>query len=398
VADELNHLLADALNTEATAVSAWNDPESSALTARRAVARKRNLRSLALGGAGLVAAAGVSAVLILAVGFGNEPVPPASAPAVSQSPTPRATATATEEIKDWDSVAEADKPAWVVNQNPAEPRARQMADWVWDYVDDTWQPWVGTDPAPGEPTITSQALYLGAPNGDQFRLFDLNTEYAMIVNHWDVSDRLAWLAKCPGGDTCWVVQADLMSGTIDPNWGDGAIPERAVSPSGVEGVANARFAITLSSGDELWAITTYRGAFDGFFLRSVDGAFRSLPGQGSIDDAIAAGAVNSTGGPGVEAWLTVDSSYAIVLMQWPAPGDPANITVHTSKAQWVVVNLRDYTAEVSDAFVPSPPLCQAVTDLVPTAGSALPATVPADCDGVRYDLVPLTAQAIAAIN
>ncbi len=407
MADELTHLLVGALHTEANAVSAWNDPEARTLTARRAIGRKRTLRSLAVGGAGLVAAAGVSAVLMVSLDFNNDPVSPASptasptasAPAVTQSPTPSATATA--EIKDWDAVADANKPAFVVGQNPVEPQARTMEDWVWDYVDDTWQPWVFTDRATGEYAIASQALFLTAPNGDLFRLFDLSTESDIVVEHWDASDRLAWIAKCPGGDTCWVIQADLMSGTIDPNWGDGAIPQRAVSPWGVEGVANAAFVAALPSGDELWTIATYFQTYDGFFLRSADGVFRSLAGEDVIDSSIASGSVNRMGDPGIEAWVTADYSYAIVLLQWMIPfdpTDPGDNVFHTSKAQWVVINLADNTAEVSDTFVPSPPLCQATSALVPTASSALPATVTADCGGVRYALVPLTGQAAVVSN
>jgi hypothetical protein len=405
VADELTRLLADALDSEAAAVSSWHDPSASALSAQRVIARKRVRRSLAMGGTGLLAAAGVGGALILGMGLSDDATVPASpsvtspSPTTSTTPAPTPSPTAAEEIEDWESVEEADKPSWITDQNPAEPRAREMTDWVWDYVDDGWNLWVFTDRPTGEYQITSQALLIEAPNGDQFRLFDLDAQADMIVEHWDPDDRLAWLALCPGGDSCAVVQTDLTSGTSTGDWGDGAIPARAISDWGIDGITNADIVGELPNGDELWGVFTYFQTYDGFFLRTLGGEFVSMAGEDVIGSAIESGSVNRLGDPGIEAWVTEDYTYAVVLLQWLAPGNAVEGPFHTSKAQWVVVNILDNSATVSDAFVPAPALCRAPLGPPESLASEPPAAVMAQCGGsdssneVTYSLVPLTSQA-----
>ena len=196
-----------------------------------------------------------------------------------------------------------------------------------------------------------------------------------------------------GRDSCWVVQTDLCVGPQRPELGRWCHSTASGFPRGRGGRGQRDVHGHAGFGPRLWSVDTYLGTYNGFFLRTTDGHFRTIAGESAIDSAIASGAVNGLGDSGIEAWVTDDYSYVIVLLQWPVPGKPSDPIVHTSKAQWVVTDLRDETVMISDNFAPVPPLCGAATGLVPGGGSTPPAHVTAGCGGSTYSLVPLTAQA-----
>src|ERR1035437_7221473 len=74
----------------------------------------------------------------------NPPGPTAfTTPTVTPTPsaTPRASATPSASPSashDWSTVAAGDLPPAFADADPHQPASRQMQDWVWNYVDDSW--------------------------------------------------------------------------------------------------------------------------------------------------------------------------------------------------------------------------------------------------------------------
>lgn len=404
---EIGRMLDEAFVREAQSASTWSHPATVLTSVRRTVARRRATRAASAYGAGALAVGALVFAMLLPGGDG--PVHPASptpsatqGPTASASPTPSPTPTATPTAAlTWEDLDDADKPAWNTDTPEGEPASRVLEDWVWGYVTSDWTLTVLPDPEVSPRNGEWQALMLQAPGGDLLRVSELPTAERAAVSAWDPSDRLAWLAFFGGGDSWRVVQYDLASGASDPEWlrDDLAYP---YDDAFADGVWNVGKVADIGAGRELWATFSYRGSYEGFFLRDTDGGWSALPGMDVASAAVADGAVDGGTDPGVEAWFDQQTLTVAILLQWGAYGTHDH-AFHTSSGQWVVTSLapdgdasRD-TTQSSTTFVPTPPLCENLRkETVPEPASPTGFGVYAVCGNDAWELTPLTADAVLA--
>ena len=145
--------------------------------------------------------------------------PPAAEPEPKPSSDPTQVAVVeVEESESWSDLTEDERPPMLTGQDPREPVAREMQDWVWDHVDDTWSieiiREINGDVDPPDPLVADpfQTLFLLAPDGDYLRLFDLRTDIPVLVEHFSPVDRLGFLTRLFYAEDRQTVQLDLVTG------------------------------------------------------------------------------------------------------------------------------------------------------------------------------------------
>jgi hypothetical protein len=240
----------------------------------------------------VLVAAGIAAYVFLK-DFGALPTPTVT---VTPSPTP---SVVTPSDDSWlDQAGQELLPP--VSFDEREPPSNTMQDWVWDYVDDTWQLEVFSvgEGDGGAYLADLQTIFLVSPDDERFRLWELRVDYVISLVHWDAEQQTAWLRRGgrPGMEP--VIQMDIRSGEVEELWGDSTVAS-SNTPNG--GVANVDYLGTLPNGDELWSSFTDSYGATGLFFRTSDGSFdfslvtdeiRRLKLQGFADD-------------GVQAWVDV---------------------------------------------------------------------------------------------
>jgi len=250
----------------------------------------------------------------------------AASPPPSASPSPSPSS-----IDPYSQLDEGDLPPMIVGQDPTEPPAHEMAPWVWDYVGSGWtlaifQTWV-----PETDTIESQVLFLEAPDGALFRLFDVPTDYDLSIVGWDASPPVAWMGRWTG-ESVWDIELDLVTETVNED------PFAALGssvPGGVTGIGRDNSDVgLLPSGRELWFHYDY-WSYEvlGMFWRNADGTF-----EGSrVNEALAPLIDYSEGG--ATFTLNPDRTSAVYLVP-PEHGSPSS-----TAATWIIHNLVNDTWE-----------------------------------------------------
>lgn len=233
---------------------------------------RRRLSALAVTAIVAVAVGAVAVPVVLAVKGGDEPGPgPSASASGSPGPTPSTSIEPSLSPGDrWAALSEDDRPPYVTGQDLREPQARDMAEWVWDYVDDTWSLEVFREinnefDMPDPPVENPiQTLFLVAPDGDRFRLFDLRTDIPIVVEHFSPSDHLAFLLRGFYEDS-QTVQLDLVSGTVSETWAADGFPADDTSHRAGWFVF---YEGTLGDGREVWTGQGYAIPTEGVFFRT----------------------------------------------------------------------------------------------------------------------------------
>ncbi len=139
----------------------------------------------------------------------SSPAPTLSSVAVA-SPT-----ASTPARTSWDDVLPSDYPAYVADQDPREPRARVLEPWIWDHVGPGWSLAVWNAFGASEQGLGAQALFLIAPNGEIFRHSTLRHDIGIGVVAWSSSERVAWLNREGGCESCGdLVEYDLATTSV----------------------------------------------------------------------------------------------------------------------------------------------------------------------------------------
>jgi hypothetical protein len=138
-------------------------------------------------------------------------------PVGSRSAEERAVPTSsssTSPIDPYSLASDASLPPFVAGQSQGEPPAHEMAPWIWQYGGSGWTLEVFTPRTPGTDELTTQALFLEAPDGDLFRLHTLRTDFELQIEQWSATPAVAWITRFKG-ESNWLVALDLVAGTVD---------------------------------------------------------------------------------------------------------------------------------------------------------------------------------------
>ena len=225
---------------------------------------------------------------------------PSVTPTPSSTPSASVTASASPSAShDWSTVAAGDLPPAFAEADPHQPASRQMQDWVWDYVDDSWTVasyGSGTLPPTGAGTGT-RVIYLVAPDNSLFHLLDVaqdlastsiaKDELASIAPPWVTrfwpAARTAVVGLCYGGDMCQEARLNLVTGQVTTDFlGDawasimGAGHEATNGTPYKQGVVwGVGFVEHRANGVDAWTVGGYTGGIRGVFWGEADGSFRA---------------------------------------------------------------------------------------------------------------------------
>lgn len=316
MSEELYSKFDEALRAESmTAVHADRDRAAAAAVSSVRTHRRRRA----------AVASAVALVTIPALAFGAfaltstedaEPmVTPSPSPSITQSPspspkpsevtpTPKTTIEAAPES--WEDVPESDRPAYRTDLHADLPRARAMEDWIWQYVDDSWDLEARYSGQPGN--LSAQSLFLFAPDGEVLHLFTLRIDVVVAIGHWDLDQRIAWLERHEGGDGFEVVQMDLREGTLTPNWAGEAAPERQRTD---DGLLSVRHLGVSPGGNEVWATVSYFAPPYPVMLRDEERGFVESPAVPWLEQRWADGWGDRSGDPSAESWISDDLSLVV---------------------------------------------------------------------------------------
>ena len=224
---------------------------------------------------------------------------PSVTPTPSATPSASVTASASPSAShDWSTVAAGDLPPVFAEADPHQPASRQLQDWVWDYVDDSWTVasyGSGTLPPTGAGTGT-RVIYLVAPDNSLFHLLDVaqdlasksiaKDELASIAPPWVTrfwpAARTAVVGLCYGGDMCQEARLNLVTGQVTTDFlGDawasimGAGHEATNGTPYKQGVVwGVGFVEHRANGVDAWTVTNV-GGIRGVFWGEADGSFRA---------------------------------------------------------------------------------------------------------------------------
>jgi len=233
---------------------------------------------------------------------------PSVTPTSSATPSASVTASASPSAShDWSTVAAGDLPPAFAEADPHQPASRQMQDWVWDYVDDSWtvanylsgtrpSPYAsGPNPPTGGGTGT-RVMYLLAPDSTLFHLLDVaqdltstsiaKDEFASIgllwVNRFWPASRTAVVTLCYGGEMCQAARLNLVTGQVTTDFlGDawasimGAGHQATIGTPLEQGfVSGVDFVEHRANGVDAWTVTNV-GGIRGVFWGEADGSFRA---------------------------------------------------------------------------------------------------------------------------
>jgi len=259
-------------------------------------------------------------------------------------------------------------PPYVTGADEREPRSREMAPWIWEYVDDQWDLRIVTEGEGGPNNTISdvQVMYLEAPDGELFRLDDLRRDYALQVVQWDPELGLAWLRYAEREILAPVVQHDLRTGDVDRTWSAGAVSS-ANAVAG--GIANVTYVGDQPDGTELWVSYDTNGAATGVFWRGGADFERSV-----MSSEIARLDLRGfTEEEGVDAWLDPESMTAVYRATYRIDG-------RVDEERWILHDLSDDRYQEIDPQVPSGADCRPAREL-DEAGQFEGERIVATCDG-----------------
>ena len=243
----------------------------------------------------------------------NPPGPTAfTTPSVTPTPsaTPRASATPSASPSashDWSTVAAGDLPPAFADADPHQPASRQMQDWVWNYVDDSWTvasygsgtmaDGVGAGPNPLDWGLTgTRGIYLVAPDNTLFHLLDVaqdltstsiaKDELGAMSPPWATrfwpEARTAVVGLCYWADNCQEARLNLVTGQVTTDFlGDawasimGAGHQATIGTPLKQGfVYGVNFVEHRANGVDVWSVGSFEG-LRGFFWGEPDGSFRA---------------------------------------------------------------------------------------------------------------------------
>ncbi|WP_062130873.1 hypothetical protein [Demequina aestuarii] len=391
MADDLFSMFDAALQAEAAAAS-HADRDRAAATAVRSVRTRRRHRAVAVGAVALVAvpALAIAGYSLTAVDGAEPAVTPSPSTTAVQTPKPSPTPTTpvpdasrAAEPETWSDVPEADRPPYLTDQHPGEPRARAMEAWVWQYVDEEWT--LETHQV-GEPLydLEAQSLLLSAPDGTIMRLFPLRLDYGIYVGHWDPARRIAWLERHEGGDGFEVVQMDLQDGSLASNWAGADIPQRLRTDDGMGSVRRVGDA---PSGAEVWARISYFAPPYVVMFRDQNGGFIESLAFAWLERQWADGWGDRTGERLAESWIADDFSvavYEVLDVDW---SEDEGRTLGDSRWLWHDIDantVTEVTPQLPDDQACWAPRGPSGEEIAPMVG----ARVVAECDDGNYLIDP----------
>lgn len=236
------------------------------------------------------------AATLIALGLLVPGLTACTSPAAEPEPTPPSTPTQidvveVEEDESWADLTEDERPPMLTNQDPREPHAREMQDWVWDYVDDSWSleivREINGDVDQPDPLVVDpiQTLFLVAPDGDYLRLYDLRVDIPVLVQHFSAVDRLGFLTRVFYAEDLQTVQFNLLTGDASETWAASAF---AADDTSHRDGWFVLYEATLSDGREVWTGSGYGYPITGVFFRT--------PGEGITASGVAAALRAAQGG------------------------------------------------------------------------------------------------------
>jgi len=237
-------------------------------------------------------------------GFTTPSVTPTSSSTPSASVTPSPTAAATP-THDWSTVAAGDLPPIFGSTDSHQPESREMRDWVWNYVDDSWTvasygSGTAPDPYSANPLdwggTETRVIYLVAPDNTLFHLLDVaqdltSTSIAKdelgamsppwVTRFWPAA-RTAVIGLCYWNDYCQEARLNLVTGEVTTDFlGDawasimGAGHQATIGTPLKQGfVYGVNFVEHRANGVDVWSVGSFEG-LRGFFWSEPDGSFRA---------------------------------------------------------------------------------------------------------------------------
>jgi len=200
-------------------------------------------------------------------------------------------------------VPDADLPPLLPADADLAVEAREMADWVWEYVDDTWE--LTVEATPAQSKVRSGTLFLIAPDGDAFRLHEFGFNFGGSVEHWDPALKIAWIHRSHRDDFD-VVQIDLTTGEYALEWGP---PGGALAADGA--LWRSSYVGAESNGREVWITYGYFSmGVTSVFFRNPDGSFAASASVAWLADKELAWSQST-----VAAWIDLDRSVAIYRLR-----------------------------------------------------------------------------------
>lgn len=355
---DLERLMTEAWEARALVIATVTDDAALLAAVSAGVIGRRRARVMGVAAAALLPVVAVGAGTMLWLGpdapepavtptptTTESPSPsPSAEPTTSPEPSPSVTSSPVIEAATWAELSDTQRPAWVTDQDSRLPAAREMQDWVWDYVDDTWtvqvhriehsELWVTDVWEEGEDFVGPQNLYLEAPDGELILLYELRRDMTVDVLAVDMDARLAWTNRYAVGDGWYVVQVNLLTGAATESWGAGAVPDDRRTEWGVVDVDALGM---LRDGRELWFVADYDWNPDMLFVREEGDRFALLPWQDAWEAAVGDDGIAWISDTVI--WLSEDLTYAVYLTQRPGVPQDASGTATSGEATWMVVDL-----------------------------------------------------------
>lgn len=280
----------------------------------------------------------------------SDPTATGASPVASALPSVQSSDEYVAESCDWSSTSPTGAPPpFIEGQDPQEPAARVMEDWVWNCVDDGWdvevQCYGGSWERDDASICTSQVLFLVGHEelvqevSDYFRLFDLRTDVKISSRFLDPEHLISYLYQYagPSDNVPELVEFDLATGTArdQSEW---AAP--------MDGYTPVRRAV-LDDGRWVW------GMSDGEMLHGL--AF-AVPGSNAVSSAINddLAALASWGDGAVSSESIFDFDGAPVAL-WQIPTGPDFFDYRGADGVYYLQNLvTDVFSEVSPVWPGNP--------------------------------------------
>lgn len=402
---DLERLMTEAWEARAHAIAPATQDAALLATVSAGVIGRRRARVMGVAAAALLPVVAVGAGTMLWLGpdapepavtptptATESPSPsPSAEPSTSPEPSPSVTSSPVVEAATWAELSDTQRPAWVTDQDSRLPAAREMQDWVWDYVDDTWTVQVHRLTRAdvgitglwreGEDFVGPQNLYLEAPDGELILLYELRRDLWVDVLTVDMDARLAWTGRQQGWDSGLVVQVDLVTGESTESWGSGVVPENHRFDLGVGQVGPLT---TLEDGREVWFAYDYSWTIDRLFVREEGDRFAHFPWQEEWDAAVG----DDGGGWASDTviWLSEDLTYAVYLTHRLVEPEKGFSSGTTGEATWMVVDFVTGQWRFEESRIP-PTRCKPEPGMRITGTYAEPGELPAEChSGSGYEL------------
>ncbi|WP_144268085.1 hypothetical protein [Demequina sp. NBRC 110055] len=272
----------------------------------------------------------------------------------------------------WLEAAGEDMPPLVEPASEESPPMHEMADWVWDVNDDSWNVTVIREgEGDGDASLSDrQSLVLVSPSSDLFLVTDeLRNDYRMSVVDWDPVTDVAWMRRGGRPGLAQVTALSMPTGEADAAWAGGVVPD-ANEVDG--GVGNVEVIGTQPDGLDLWGAYDEGGYSTGVFWRDGEEFVDSL-----VDERIATAVGQGfSPGQGLEAWIDPEGMRAVYHGVYRDPS-----TDRIEDEIWIVHNLES-DANDDVPFDPPSPGCKPVEG--PRKGTFEADRIVADCGGTEY--------------